>query len=507
MRRQAQRPGSARGRAPPPPTAASPSMGDSSPSPSPTPANAGQAQQPSVLFDVSKKETHHPQTGFKKLYRKIRAAAIFRVHINKETLSLAKLQQHTIFVLACPREPMSEQEIKVLHQYLQGGGSLLVCATESGKCCPNINKFLKEYGIKLRSDAVVRSSFQKYPHPKEVLISSGGVINRELNVAAGKKPNAASRPTPIAATPDTSSEPRASWTSIPMFSKHSAILPDTLTYVYPYGCTLKVDVPSVAVLSSSYIAYPCEQPIAAFYPGPGPETSSAPAKVKSGHMVVTGSVNMFDDDWLDREENEKLFDVAMKWLTPGQQFKLNDIDARVDVTAERTEVPDVDSLASRWRVSLQDVDEVPEDFAEMFDGTLYNLNTNLVPESVDLYNKLGVPHEPLSLIPPQFEAPLPPLQPAVFPPMLPEPPPPLLELFDLDEEFASEKLRLAKQTNRCSDDNLEFYVQACGDILGITKHLPEEQRQSASHILEYVFKNIVNWKKVNFTEGFVTVDP
>lgn len=36
------------------------------------------------------------------------------------------------------------------------------------------------------------------------------------------------------------------------------------------------------------------------------------------------------------------------------------------------------------------------------------------------------------------------LQPAVFPPALREPPPPALELFDLDEHFASEAVRLAR---------------------------------------------------------------
>jgi len=35
------------------------------------------------------------------------------------------------------------------------------------------------------------------------------------------------------------------------------------------------------------------------------------------------------------------------------------------------------------------------------------------------------------------------LLPAVFPPILKELPPPNLELFDLDDEFASEKVRLA----------------------------------------------------------------
>lgn len=56
---------------------------------------------------------------------------------------------------------------------------------------------------------------------------------------------------------------------------------------------------------------------------------------------------------------------------------------------------------------------------------------------------MGVKHDLLTLIPPQFEAPLPSLLPAVFPPNLKEPMAPALELFDLDEQFASEKVRLA----------------------------------------------------------------
>lgn len=58
-----------------------------------------------------------------------------------------------------------------------------------------------------------------------------------------------------------------------------------------------------------------------------------------------------------------------------------------------------------------------------------------------LYSQLGVKKGGLALIPPQFEAPLPPLTPATFPPAIREPPPPPLELFDLDELFASEQVR------------------------------------------------------------------
>ena len=37
----------------------------------------------------------------------------------------------------------------------------------------------------------------------------------------------------------------------------------------------------------------------------------------------------------------------------------------------------------------------------------------------------------------------------MFPPQFRELPPPCLDLFDLDEQFSSEKVRLAQQTNKC----------------------------------------------------------
>lgn len=57
----------------------------------------------------------------------------------------------------------------------------------------------------------------------------------------------------------------------------------------------------------------------------------------------------------------------------------------------------------------------------------------MIPETVEAYGAMGVKHEPLTLIPPQFEAPMPDLVPAVFPPNLKEFPVPPLELFDLDD--------------------------------------------------------------------------
>ncbi len=96
----------------------------------------------------------------------------------------------------------------------------------------------------------------------------------------------------------------------------------------------------------------------------------------------------------------------------------------------------------------------------------------------------------------QFETPLPPLQPAVFTPTLKDLSSPGLELFDLDENFASSKTRLSQLTNKCNDDDLEYYIRECGEILGVNEKL-DPSTKDARHILDHVFKSIVNWKKMN----------
>jgi hypothetical protein len=52
-----------------------------------------------------------------------------------------------------------------------------------------------------------------------------------------------------------------------------------------------------------------------------------------------------------------------------------------------------------------------------------------------------------------------PLQAAVFPPQFRQLPDPQLELFDLDEAFSSEKARLAQLTNKCGEEDLEYYIR------------------------------------------------
>ena len=51
------------------------------------------------------------------------------------------------------------------------------------------------------------------------------------------------------------------------------------------------------------------------------------------------------------------------------------------------------------------------------------------------------------------------LQAAVFPPQFRNLDDPQLELFDLDEAFSSEKSRLAQITNKCGEEDLEYYIR------------------------------------------------
>jgi hypothetical protein len=148
------------------------------------------------------------------------------------------------------------------------------------------------------------------------------------------------------------------------------------------------------------------------------------------------------------------------------------------------------------------IEELPRDFTRLFDLAMFGFDTNHIPEVLKLYGVLGVPHEPLTLIPPQFECPLPKLNPAVFPPAMRDPPPPALDQFDLDEHFAKEGIRLAQLTNKCTngEEDLEYYIAESGEILGVMGELSYGER-SAKHILFHIFKQIVDFKKRDFGQS------
>ena len=196
---------------------------------------------------------------------------------------------------------------------------------------------------------------------------------------------------------------------------------------------------------------------------------TAPTKQQRGRLVVIGSVEVFGDDWLDKEENAKLCDVLFSWL-------LGETD--LDMTSDRQDadlqefapVPHIEALRyfsvvsltcfyshpfspltlcpshcpQSWPPSyyyssllsffcpigvsflsslytstpirftchysqslkpcLQGMEELPRDFTKMFDMEMFKFDVTLIPQAKALYETLGVPHEPLTLIPPQVNS-------------------------------------------------------------------------------------------------------
>ncbi|RKP17870.1 hypothetical protein ROZALSC1DRAFT_30374, partial [Rozella allomycis CSF55] len=366
------------------------------------------------------------------------------------------------------------KEFDALHAFIDHGGALLYLGTE-GTEKSNFNYFLEEFGISVNSDSVTRTSYFKYFHPKENFISNG-IINREINRIAGKQPKSMTENENVL-----DALPSANRIGRQSFSNHD------LTMVYPFGSTINVDKPSVPIISTGSASYPTNRPIGAVYHQYG-----------KGKIVVLGSCHIFSDQYLDKEENGKLFDAIIKFLFDGNiKFRievdhlcLDSIDADDPDVSDYHYVPDIFSHSEQIKCCIQESEEPPKDFRKMFDKSLFKFDMNLFPKVLKAHEVLKVKPVPLTLIEPQFELPLPEFEPAVFPPTFRSLPPPPLELFDLDEEFATNEEKLAKLANKCSSDDIDYFIKEAGKIFGF-------YNDDSFGILENVVRQIIDWKKVN----------
>ncbi|KAK5934624.1 hypothetical protein CgunFtcFv8_015004 [Champsocephalus gunnari] len=362
-----------------------------------------------------------------------RLRAQWKIQSLKEELSLEKLKGVKLWITAGPREKFTASELEVLKHYLDAGGNVLVMLGEGGERKYDTNiNFLLEEFGIMVNNDAVVRNVYYKYFHPKEALVSNGVLNREISRAAGKV---------VAGSIE---------------DEKVGNNAQALTFV----------------------------PVLAFHQGK-----------EAGKLVVLGSCHMFSDQYIDKEENSKIMDVLLQLLM-ADNIQLNQIDAEDPEITDYTMLPDTGCLSDQLRVCLQEGDETPRDFTSLFDMSLFNLSTDTLPQVISAYKQLNVKDEPLQLITPQFETPLPQLQPAVFPPALSDLPPPMLDLFDLDETFSSEKVRLAQLTNKCTDDDLEFYVRKCGEILGVTPKLDKEQRD-AKHILEHIFFQVVEFKKLN----------
>ncbi|KAK4475583.1 hypothetical protein MN116_000860 [Schistosoma mekongi] len=416
-------------------------------------------EENTIVFNQTKKEVFTLSQHFTEISKYLKSS--WKVVVNKDDITYERLSIVKLFIIPGATEKFTAAELDSIKKYLEIGGSLLVLMGENGetKYTTNINFLLEQFGITVNSDTVLRTSYFKYYHPKEALIPNG-VLNRGIPEALGRTHTSA--------------------TQIDLSHKQA------LQFLYPYGATLNVTKPAVALLSTGSVAFPLNRPVCATYKFPSPN---------GGTLAVVGSAAMFSDSYINKEDNFKIFEFLFKYITQ-KSITLNSIDAEEPELETYYQVPDITCLSSNLKSCLQESDELPQDANNYFNQDLFCMKTNLVPKAIQAYEKLRVKHEPLSLISPQFETPLPPVRPAVFPPNFREPNPPALELFDLDEQFSTPKARLAQVTNKCNEDDLEYYIRECGDILGVSQKLSTDKITSRT-IMEVIFNELVEFKKFN----------
>uniref|UniRef100_A0A914VES4 ABC-type uncharacterized transport system domain-containing protein n=1 Tax=Plectus sambesii TaxID=2011161 RepID=A0A914VES4_9BILA len=341
----------------------------------PSQSRAPMAGRGVVLFDQSKNEQFNINSGLRNMLRKLKNT--WKIESNTGEIRDDMFDDCRVFVIPAPRAKFTQSEFESIRRFISIGGSVLVLMSEGGesKNDTNINFLLEEFGIMVNSDSVIRTIFYKYFHPKEALVSNG-VLNRSLAHAAGKVDKG----------------------SLDDDENHA----QALSFVYPFGATLNVNRQSTPVLSTGSVCYPINRPICAFHSH----------KDHNGKLVVVGSVHMFTDQYLDKDENLKVLDVIFQFLT--NDLALNAIDASDPEISDNHSIPDHLQLASQLKVCLQEGEvELPtRDLIKLFDGSLHAMDLAMLPKCMRAFELLQLKHEPLTLISPQFEIPLPPLQPA-----------------------------------------------------------------------------------------------
>ena len=144
---------------------------------------------------------------------------------------------------------------------------------------------MEQYGISVNNDCVARTAFFKYFHPKEALIQNG-ILNQEV-VRTGNS------------LPKENKIKKPSNTFLSNIIKDEDINENEkggLSFIYPFGATLNVQQPAHAVLGSGPLSYPINRPVGAVYVNKGGK----------GKLAVLGSIDVFTDEYFEKEENSKL---------------------------------------------------------------------------------------------------------------------------------------------------------------------------------------------------------
>jgi len=307
-------------------------------------------------------------------------------------------------VFGGPKGKFTEGEFDALRTFMKSGGGIvwLVGSPDNNSNnkngnnssnnddndTSNVNYFTEEFGISIQSDSVVRTVYHKYLHPKQVYVANG-VVHPEVAERKG-----------VGGKGGKSKKSKSKAVDAPRkLTKEEIESQSGLTFVYPYGSTLAITLPSVPILTSGPISFPLNRPVCAVYEGEkvrvastSDEDATASPERLAGRMVVVGSVEIFADDFLDKEENGNLADLLLKYVLNQDNisFQRGSGGGHEPEIDERKRVPDIEALAERLKPCLQEAEPLPQDFTQLFDDTLFRFDTSLIPEAVDLYKTLNV---------------------------------------------------------------------------------------------------------------------
>jgi intraflagellar transport protein 52 len=188
----------------------------------------------------------------------------------------------------------------------------------------------------------VRKTFFKYLHPKEAYVGNGclndelvryywSCCNRFINrVAHGKAKDSSQKEGKYAKRyKDTKDEHAGK-------DENGGV-----KFVYPYGASLNVRKPSIPILSSGPISFPANRPIGAFYMSP-----------KRGKLFVLGSMMFLEDEFFEKEDNQKIQEAVFKWLLTDGEAEFERNVKEDPELSDYVHVPDITALSDHLRSCL-----------------------------------------------------------------------------------------------------------------------------------------------------------
>jgi hypothetical protein len=162
-------------------------------------SNGDQLARTACAFSSVLGETHTRAEGFKELNRRLDTTFPDRRRVEAKlkegsagfaSLSKALAMDSSMAVLVSgnPTKALSTSEQQKLVDFVVDGGHLVVASSAGGFASSNMNDVLVLFGVSANRDAVIRGSFYKYFHPKEVCISDGAVSRNMVDGVAGIAP-------------------------------------------------------------------------------------------------------------------------------------------------------------------------------------------------------------------------------------------------------------------------------------------------------------------------------